>query len=164
MDFDETISRCKDYDGVVAVAKKMREIGTQAGQTVQAFGIMQRLTPEGMVKYAQSELTEAYNQMIKNKSKAWIDEHQKDFDLKPEEVQFIMDNMKEVSTMKDSYEKKVKLAEIQKLMTDKLPPQKGSAIKSWIRISMLFNPKTQVRNVAGNALIMPVNNFGNLFS
>lgn len=33
-----------------------------------------------------------------------------------------------------------------------------------MRISMLFNPKTQVRNVAGNALIMPVNSFSDLFS
>lgn len=117
-----------DYDSMVEVAKKMRDIGSKAGQTVQAFNIMERMTPEGIVKYAQSELTEAYNQMIKNKSKDWIDKHKSDFDLKPEEVQFIMDNMKEISTMQDGYDKRVKLAEIQKLMTDKLPPQKGSKI------------------------------------
>ena len=153
-----------DYDGMVVVAKKMREIGTTAGQTVQAFNIMERMTPEGMVKYAQSELSEAYDRMVKNKSKEWIDKHREDFDLKPDEVKFIMDTMKEVSKMEDGYDKKVKLAEIQKLMTDKLPPEKGAGIRAWMRISMLFNPKTQVRNVAGNALIMPVNSFGDLFS
>jgi len=154
----------KDYDMVVNIAKKMREIGTQAGQTVQAFGILERLTPEGMVKYAQSELLEAYDKMVKNKSKEWIDKHKSDFDLKPNEVEFIINNMKEVSKMEDGYDKRVKLAEIQKLMTDKLPLEKGKAIKSWMRISMLFNPKTQVRNVVGNALIMPINNFSDLFS
>ena len=193
----------QDYDGMVQVAKKMREIGTKAGQTVQAFNIMNRMTPEGMVKYAQSELSEAYEQMIKGKTKKWIDQHRSDFDLKPEEVQFIMDNMKDVTKIdnKDyqsekldslrqalsetndksekkslnneikilesdnvSYYKKMKLAEIQKLMTDKLPPEKGQGIKSWMRISMLFNPKTQVRNVAGNALIAPINAFGDLFA
>lgn len=153
-----------NYDGMVEVAKKMRDIGSKAGQTVQAFNIMERMTPEGMVKYAQSELTEAYNQMFKNKSKEWIDKYKSDFDLKPEEVQFIMDNMKEISKMEDGYDKRVKLAEIQKIMTDKLPPQKGAAIKSWMRISMLFNPKTQVRNVVGKAIIAPVNYFGDLFS
>lgn len=153
-----------DADGMVAVAKKMRDIGTKAGQTIQAFNIMERMTPEGMVKYAQSELLEAYDNIVKNKSKEWIDKYRSDFDLKPNEVQFIMDNMKEISKMKDGYDKKVKLAEIQKLMTDKLPPEKGNKIKSWMRISMLFNPKTQVRNVAGNAIIMPVNYFGDLFS
>lgn len=153
-----------DYDGMVEVAKKMREIGTTAGQTVQAFNIMERMTPEGMVKYAQSELSEAYDRMVKNKSKEWIDKYREDFDLKPNEVKFIMDTMQEVQNMEDGYDKRVKLAEIQKLMTDKLPPEKGAKIRSWMRISMLFNPKTQVRNVAGNALIMPVNSFSDLFS
>lgn len=153
-----------DYDGMVEIAKKLREIGTTAGQTVQAFNIMERMTPEGMVKYAQSELSEAYDRMVKNKSKEWIDEHREDFDLKPDEVEFIMDTMKEIQDMDDGYDKRVKLAEIQKLMIDKLPPEKGAKIKSWMRISMLFNPKTQVRNVAGNALIMPVNSFSDLFS
>ena len=147
---------------MVQVAKKMREMGTKAGQTVQAFNIMNRLTPEGMVYYAQSELDEAFNEMIKNKSKEWIDKYKDDFTLTPEETQFIMDTMQEVSTMEDGYNKKVKLAEIQKLMTDKLPPERGAGIKSWMRISMLFNPKTQVRNVAGNAIVAPVNWFGDL--
>lgn len=153
-----------DYDSMVEVAKKMREIGTTAGQTVQAFNIMERMTPEGMVKYAQSELSEAYDRMVKNKSREWIDKYREDFDLKSDEVKFIMDTMQEVQNMEDGYDKRVKLAEIQKLMTDKLPPEKGAKIRSWMRISMLFNPKTQVRNVAGNALIMPVNSFGDLFS
>lgn len=153
-----------DTQGMVEVAKKMRDIGTKAGQAVQAFNIMERMTPEGMVAYAQSELSEAYDNMVENKSKAWIDKYRSDFELKPEEVKFIMDTMQEVSQMEDGYDKRVKLAEIQKLMTDKLPAEKGRKIKSWMRISMLFNPKTQVRNVAGNAIIMPVNSFGDLFA
>ena len=153
-----------DYDSAIVVAKKMKEIGTSAGQTVQAFNIMERMTPEGMVKYAQSELTDAYNIMVKNKTKEWIDKYKNDFDLQPNEVKFIVDTMKEVQNMEDGYSKKVKLAEIQKMMTDKLPPDKNSRLKSWMRISMLFNPKTQVRNVVGNALIMPVNSISDVIS
>ena len=153
-----------DTNGMVEVAKKLRDMGTKAGQTVQAFNIMNRLTPEGMVKYAQSELLEAYDQMVKNKSAKWIEENRSKFELQPNEVKFIMDTMQEVSTMEDGYDKKFKLAQIQKLMTDKLPPSKGAGIKAWMRISMLFNPKTQVRNVAGNAVIAPVNAFGDMFA
>ena len=153
-----------DADGMVAVAKKMRDMGTKAGQAVQAFNIMARMTPEGMVKYTQSELLEAYDKMVKGKTKKWIDQHQKDFDLTPQETGAIMDIMKKVSTMEDGYNKRVELAKIQKIMTDKLPPAKGAGIKSWMRISMLFNPKTQVRNVAGNAVIAPVNVFSDLFA
>ena len=153
-----------DYNSMVEVAKKMRDIGTKAGQTVQAFKITARMSPEGMVKYAQSELSEAYEKMVKGKTKEWIDKYKNDFDLKPNEVKFIMDTMQEVKDMPEGYDKKVKLAEIQKMMTDKLPPDKDGRIKSWMRISMLFNPKTQVRNVAGNAIIAPINYIGDVFA
>ena len=151
-------------DDMVAVAKKMRDIGTKAGQTVQAFNIMARMTPEGMVKYAQSELSEVYDRMVKGKTQKWIDKYQKDFDLTPQETGAIMEIMKKVSTMEDGYDKRVELAKIQKIMTDKLPPERGAGIKSWMRISMLFNAKTQVRNIAGNAIIAPVNAFSDLFA
>lgn len=153
-----------DSDGMVAVAKKLRDIGTKAGQTVQAFNIMARMTPEGMVKYAQSELMEAYDRMVKGKTQKWIDKYQKDFDLTPQEVGAIMETMQKVSTMEDGYNKIEELAKIQKIITDKLPPARGAGIKSWMRISMLFNAKTQVRNVAGNAIIAPVNAFSDLFA
>ena len=153
-----------DSDGMVAVAKKLRDMGTKAGQTVQAFNIMARMTPEGMVKYAQSELSEAYDRMVKGKTQKWIDKYQKDFDLTPQETGAIMEIMKKVSTMEDGYDKRVELAKIQKIMTDKLPPERGAGIKSWMRISMLFNAKTQVRNVMGNAVIAPINAFSDLFA
>ena len=149
---------------MVQVVKKMRGMATNTGQTMQAFNILNRLTPEGMVYYAQSELSEAYEKMSKNKTKEWIDSNRDRFELTPSETQFIMDTMQEVQQMEDGYDRRVKLAEIQKLMTDKLPPERGAGIKSWMRISMLFNPKTQVRNVMGNAVIAPVNSFSDLFA
>lgn len=148
-----------DTKGMVNVAKKLRDIGTKAGQTVQAFNILSRLTPEGMVAYTQSELQDAYNEMIKGKTKKWIDQHKADFDLTQEEVAFIMDtmqNLPEENLATNNYERKVALGQIQKLFTDKMPTE-NSKIKSWMRISMLFNPKTQVRNIAGNAGVIPVN-------
>lgn len=153
-----------DYQGAVEVAKKMRQMGTNAGQAVQAYNIMSRLTPEGMFYYAQSELNEAYNKMVEGKSKAWIDSNQDKFNLTPEETQTIMDTMREVSNMEDGREKTVKLAQIQKLVSDKIPPSAGQSIKAWMRISMLFNPKTQVRNVLGNAVVLPVNTTADIFS
>lgn len=96
-----------DYDGMVVVAKKMRKIGTTVGKTIQAFNILERMTPEGMVKYAQGELSEAYNKMVKNKTKKWIDTYKDNFDLKSNEVEFIMETMEEISKMEDGYDKKV---------------------------------------------------------
>lgn len=153
-----------DYDSMVQVAKVMRQMGTEAGQTVQAYNIMSRLTPEGMVKYAQSELDEAYNQMVKNKTKQWIDKNRDKFTLTPDETAYIVDKIKEASQLPDGYDKKVKLAQIQSLISNKLPPARGAGIKAWMRISMLFNAKTQIRNIMGNAVITPVNAISDTFS
>ena len=153
-----------DYDSMVQVAKVMRQMGTEAGQAVQAYNIMSRLTPEGMVKYAQSELDEAYNQMVKNKTKQWIDKNHDKFTLTPDETAYIVDKIKEASQLPDGYDKKVKLAQIQSLISNKLPPARGAGIKAWMRISMLFNAKTQIRNIMGNAVITPVNAISDTFS
>ena len=154
----------EDYEMMSSVAKKMRQMGTKSGQAVQMYNLLGRLTPEGMVKYATSELDEAWNIASKNKSKKWVTENEKNFQLTPEETKYIVDQMNKVSTMKDGYEKNVEIAKVQKLLQDKLPPEKGQGLKAWMRISMLFNPKTQVRNVLGNAVIAPVNALSDTFA
>lgn len=153
-----------DYQGAVEVAKKMRQMGTNAGQAVQAYNILSRLTPEGMFYYAQSELNEAYSKMVEGKSKQWIEANQDKFNLTQEETQTILDTMKEVTSLEDGREKNIKLAQIQKLVSDKIPPTTGQSVKAWMRISMLFNPKTQVRNVMGNAVVLPVNATSDVFA
>lgn len=146
-----------DYQGAIEVAKKMRNMATRIGQAEQAYNILSRLTPEGMFYYAQSELSEAYEKMAQGKSKEWIDENKSKFDLTPEETQFIKEKMESIQGIEDERTKKVVLAEIQKVISDKIPPTLSQSVKAWMRISMLFNPKTQVRNVMGNAVILPVN-------
>lgn len=153
-----------DYDMMVEVAKKMREIGTTSGQTVQMYNLLARLTPEGMVKYATSQLDEAWKIASKNKSKSWVEKYAQDFQLTPDETEFIVNQMQKVEKMPDGRAKTVEIAKVQKMLQDKLPPLKGQAIKAWMRISMLFNPKTQVRNVVGNAVIAPVNTVADTFA
>ena len=45
-----------DDANVVRTIRKLRNIGTSLGQGVQAFSLLSRMTPEGMLLYAQSEL------------------------------------------------------------------------------------------------------------
>ena len=153
-----------DYDMMVNVAKKMREMGTKSGQAIQMYNLLGRLTPEGMVKYATSELDDAWNIASKNKTKKWVNDNKNSFELTPDETKFIVDQMEKISTMEDGYEKNVEIAKVQKMLQDKLPPEKGQGLKAWMRISMLFNPKTQVRNILGNAVITPVNALADVVS
>lgn len=147
-----------NYDAMVQVAKKMRNTGaTKTGRTLQMFNLQSRLTPEGMVYYAQSELSEAKQKYDKGKSLKQIEKHAEDFTLTPTETEYIQKQMEKIQTMEDGREKNIELAKINKMLSDKLPHTKGDSLRAWMRIAMLFNPKTQVRNLGGNAMITPVN-------
>lgn len=148
-----------NYDAMASVAKKMREMGTKSGQAIQMLGLEARLTPEGMYRFAVNELAQAeekYNKQ-KGRTKKDIEQHRKNFQLTPEETEFIKRQMEKVQGMEEGRARDIEVAKINKMLTDKLPHTKGQSLKAWMRISMLFNPKTQVRNIMGNALITPVN-------
>lgn len=153
-----------NYEAMSNVIEKMREQGTKAGQTVQMYGMLQRLTPEGMEYYSQKQLDNAFKKFSEGKSKQKIDQYAPDFTLTAEEHQFIKDTMEKVQNMTDEEQKKVEIAKIVAMLNQKIPPEKGQRLKAWMRIAMLGNPKTQVRNVAGNAIIQPVNWVGDVFS
>ncbi len=75
-----------EYSSAVEVAKKLREIGTQKGQEVQAFSILNRLTPEGMLYYAQGELDNALEIIGEKKGQEWLDKNRDKFKLTDDEA------------------------------------------------------------------------------
>lgn len=144
-----------DYGSMISVARKLRKMGTQAGQTVQAFSILSRMTPEGMVKFAQAELDDAFEVLKERKSKNWLENNSSRFTLTDDEVQMITDNVLKASDLPEGRDKNILLAEISALIQNKLPSSTASKFRALQRISLLLNPKTNVRNILGNALMMP---------
>lgn len=145
-----------DYEGMVNATRKLREMGSNAGQTVQMFSILGRMTPEGMVHYAQKSLDDAFEQMVKNRSKAWADRNREKFRLTDEDVQFILDKTQKAAKLPAGRDKTILLGEIAARIQNKLPAEKGQNTRALARISMLLNPKTFLRNVIGNVSITPV--------
>ena len=152
-----------DYVTEAQIAGKLREIGTESGQTVQAFSILQRMSPEGVLIYTQKQIENAKKEILKNKSQSWIDKNQEVLDnlnLTQEEAKKIVENMKEVNNTENQRQKEILLGEVQKIITDKIPATLGDSFKAYRRISMLFNPKTIVRNITGNIGVAPINMIG----
>lgn len=145
-----------DYEGMVNAARRLRKMGTSAGQTVQEFSILGRMTPEGMAYYAQKSLDEAFEAMVKNRSQSWVNKNADKFRLTDEDIQFIMDKTAQASKLPEGRDKSILLGEIAARVQNKIPPEKGQNIRALARISMLLNPKTNVRNVLGNVSITPV--------
>lgn len=156
----------ENYKNEALVAEKLRKIGTKGGQSIQAFSMLKRMSPEGMLVYVQRKMNNAKNELKDIKAKSWLDKNKDiidNFNLSEKETSKIVNNMQEVQNTADERQKKILLGEIQKIMTDKIPPKRGAGLKAYMRISMLFNPKTQVRNIMGNALIAPVNAVADTF-
>ena len=157
--FLSRFNEARDYDRAYLVAKQMREMGTKSGQAIQMLNLQSRLTPEGMYRWAVNELIQAENAFNseKGRTKKEIEKYRDSFKLTPEETEFIKTQMEKVKNMEDGREKQIEIAKVNSMLSDKLPHKKGQSLKAWMRISMLLNPKTQVRNVVGNAIITPVN-------
>ncbi len=144
-----------DYESMLRVAEKLRKAGTQQGQTIQLFSILGRMTPEGMTYYAQKELSKAYDEILKNKTQAWADEHADEFKLTEKDIDFIQRRVNQAAKLPEGRDKYVLLGEISERIQSKIPPQPGQSLKALARNSMLLNPKTMVRNVLGNVVIAP---------
>lgn len=144
-----------DYKSMLTVAEKLREAGTAGGQTVQMFSILSRMTPEGMVYYAQKSLSDALKTLSEGKYKQWADKHKDTFKLSDEDVEFIRRRVLQAQKLPAGRDKNILLGEISALIQSKTPSHFGDKTNTLARISMLLNPKTNVRNILGNVIITP---------
>lgn len=153
-----------DYQSAIAVGEKLRAMGTNAGQTVQMLSILGRYTPDGMLAYAQQSLDTAFENMVKGKTQKWIDANKDRFKLTNEDIDFIRRRTWQAAQLPNGRDKNILLGEISARIQNKLPPKKGQSIRALQRISMLLNPKTNVRNIMGNVTITPMHIVSDFFA
>lgn len=144
-----------DLNGFYEVVKQLRKIGTTGGQVVQMFSILNRMTPEGMAFYAQKGLDEAWDVLSRNKTNEWKDANRAKYQLTPEDMQFIEQKISAAQQLPEGRDKDIQIAQISARIQKKIPPSLGRSFKSFTRINMLLNPKTNVRNILGNTIFAP---------
>ena len=153
------LSRYQDignYNSAIAVAEKLRKIGTVTGQNLQLFSITSRFDANMMQQWAQKELDKAFEEAVKGKTQKWIDKNKSKFELTEEDIDYIRTRTIQAAYLPNgSRDQAIRLAEISSRLQDKIPPNLGQSFKAWQRVSMLLNPKTQIRNVLGNGVMVP---------
>lgn len=152
-----------DISSATAVIERLREMGTAAGQAVQMFSIMGRFSPDMMVAYAQRELSGALKVMQEKKTQKWIDNNKERFKLTDEDIEFIRRRVIQAANMPDGRPRDILLAEISARIQNKIPPKAGDSIKAYQRTCMLLNPKSNIRNIVGNASTLPEFIFADVF-
>jgi hypothetical protein len=130
------------------VAERLAEKGTALGQGVQAYSLLSRLSPEGVVVFAQRQIKKANEGLPDGKK----------IQLKPEVVKDLVDQAKTLQTLPDGEAKVRATAKMMKTVKDQVPPSLGEKISAFQAIMQLLNPKTVVRNLGGNLGLNAIEN------
>lgn len=75
-------------------------------------------------------MQDIFDTVSKNKSKQWLEKNKEKYNLTTEEINTIKEKMQQVSQTTDERQQKILLAQVQKLITDKIPSSIGNEIKS----------------------------------
>ena len=116
---------------------------TRAGQTVQAFRLLKKLTPEGKLYMLQKSVDQINREQLERYKSDY-----KDIEI-PTELADKLLKAKNTQTADAAVE------EIEQYIADQIPPTIADKFNAWRYLAMLGNPRTHIRNVVGNAMFSP---------
>ena len=146
--------------------------GTRAGQNLQAFSLLKKMTPQGRLYYIDSAVTNILEEMYGSRGHGFIidrsgasliggyrfqkdssgnylkDKNGKKIEIKvSEDLRQRFLNCKTVEEM-DALEEEI-IADI----ASQIPPKLIDRVTAWRYLAMLGNPRTHIRNIASNAVM-----------
>lgn len=126
----------------VDLTESLAKKATEAGQAIQALSMWGRLTPEGMLSYAQKVVKNTNNDLARTGNKKRIK-------LSEADAKKIIDIMKQADGM-EGRAKEIKTAQALDLIAAQIPVSWGRRIATIQTMAQLLNPKTATRNIVGN--------------
>lgn len=160
-----------DIEGAVNVLNKLSKEGTNLGQSMRMYRLMNGLTPEGKLMYAQRQINNISDEIVKknnltNKAKEIakktdkkeidvLKELKKKYkvpELTTKDSEFILDTMKKANETTNERQKEILIGKVNKLISEKIPSKGMEKFDSYRYLNMLFNPKTIIKNVGGNVV------------
>lgn len=163
----EYYQRVGDVRSEEVVATKIRIAITQGAQIVESAKIFKDLSSSCIVAQIQNDITTALEELQRSTDptvRAWLNNNLQGANLSEAEREWVFQMAEKARKMKyDSPEYRRTYALIQSFVASKIPKSIAMKVKAFRRMSMLFNPKTMVRNFAGNAMMQPVNRFADAF-
>ena len=141
--------RSGDLDTFLRLAAEVSAEATRAGQTVQAVRLIKRMTPEGQLYYVKRSvdaLQKDLNRRMKQKAP--------ELEIPAELGQKLLDakTQEELDAAAEAI-----LAEV----ANQVPSTWMDKWNAWRYFSMLFNPRTHIRNLLGNTVFVPARQLRN---
>lgn len=130
-----------DTQRVIELSAQIAAEGTRAGQIVQAMSMLKRLDGAGQSVALDAMLKKMQGDLDRGKSGVFLK---------------VPDNLRE-NLLKAKGQEQVDAAmnEIYQSLADQLPTKWADKWNAWRYLSMLGNPRTHIRNIAGNAFFAP---------
>lgn len=129
-----------NYDQAIEVLEALDKQGRDAGRLIQSLSLWNKLSPEGMLRFAQKTFDQANKRFTKLGK----------VELTPELAGEISTKMSTVQKMADGPEKTAATKEVLDLITSKIPNSVSELIDAYRYQNMLSGPNTQLRNIYGN--------------
>ena len=133
-----------DYDSAIKIASELAVEATRLGQSVQAFRLLKKLTPDGQLYVLERTKNNIKKELIKKMGdKApdiTIDETLAENLLRaktPQEIESAVDAIKQN-------------------IADQMPATFADKLNAWRYLAMLGNPRTHIRNIVGNTIFIPM--------
>lgn len=131
-----------NFEAAIDLVEVTAKKATESGQAIQALSMYDRLTPEGVLQYAQRQFDQANEFIPKETNKLKLD---------PELAGRLRQQALDLQRLPDgSRDKIVKTAEMLKNISDQIPSSLGKKISLVQTMGQLLNPKTLIRNIVGN--------------
>lgn len=123
---------------------------TRAGQEVQAFHLLKKMTPDGQLYYLQR---------VVNRMQGDLDQR---MGSRAPTLEINEQLASELLQARTPAEAKAAAEKIQQDVANQVPPTWVDKWNAYRYFAMLFNPRTHVRNIMGNAMFVPVRKFKNV--
>ena len=131
-----------DAGTVLKLASELAIEGSRAGQMVQAYSLIKKLTPEGQVYYLQKSV----DKINRDLSKKYKDK------VKPITLnEGLVSNLLQAENQADMEDA---VGAIFEDVAKHIPSTVADKLDAWRYFSMLSSPRTHIRNVTGNAAML----------
>ena len=127
-----------NFEQAIDLAEVTAKKATQSGQAIQALSMYSRLSPEGVLRFAQ-RVVEKTNEETGGKLK-----------LKEDVAKGIVDMSKRLQKLPEGRAKDIETAKLLQTISNIIPPSIGKKVSTIQTLAQLLNPKTIIRNIIGN--------------
>ena len=149
------------------LAGEIAAFGTELGRGVNAMRLLKKATPEGKLFYIRKsvdKLNQKMQKRNKNNKTAAKGKPSDLSDLSYQDITVPDDLAQQLVNAKTQEEQNAAIDAIYDYVADRVPKDAVMRMDAWRYFAMLGNPRTHIRNVAGNVLMQGVSRSGNATS